>query len=368
MTQLLEWRNTTRYVNERKRPLSAIRDRFFRREETAASENIETVIKRNHSAVAPFTKLGAPAIMVMGETDEKVTFKPTNIRIKRPIDQDIMSGSVLGNSVFVSPQEMARQIRYKRERELAAMPDMVDNAIEWLCCKALSGSISYNVNTFAGVAIGANQTFDQFTYTYGHNGSKVTLTGTAKWSAATTATPSADFRLMQRTVNQAVRLPITDAIFGQNAMDAFLACDEVKEYMDKRRLLAGQIDLTNGFNEDGVSFIGSYCGVRCWEYNHTVTLWSLADNNTAGARVTDSLFNTNEVVFLCGLPRAEMALHYGVVRDLPQMQGRNLQTRYFSKRWVEQDPPVEHHLVASRPVPIPHRPGAIIVLDPLTGS
>ena len=66
MTSGTEWVNSTKFVNERKRPLSVVRDRFFRQEMVAQTENIETVVQENFWEVAPFVVLGAPAAIIGG--------------------------------------------------------------------------------------------------------------------------------------------------------------------------------------------------------------------------------------------------------------------------------------------------------------
>lgn len=375
---LVDWRNTTKFVNQRKRKLGFVRRLLFGNETTHPQEIVHLTLQQNVLEMAPFTKEGTPALQIGGEWDTAFSFLTPHSRMKRSLDASMLyPPQPVGATTIVDVQELRRQIIYKRTRELSKLPDIMDNAIEWMCCQILGGSISYAIRAATSATGGGQNNLQDWSFALPDTNTMISLAGDLRWNTTPSggaygggADIQADFRQVQRVVADGSGLGVTDAIFGTAAMNAFLKNPNVKADLDRSNYDVGALTLNNGFTEDGVSYVGKYLGVRCWEYNRSVVQWQLHTTNSAilaagGSRVSASLFNTNRVYFFSASQSAGYGLHFGPIKDLPQMRGEQLQTKYFSKRWTEEDPAVEHHLVASRPLPFVEKTKALQVLAPL---
>jgi len=257
----------------------------------------------------------------------------------------------------------------------------MQNAEEFLACQAIAGAISYNP-TDAGDPNGFfshRRVFDAFTIDFSSLGySERTLTTGMEWDTTVTAgyqgDPFEDFLNCKRDISDASGLAPTHAIFGRAASTAFVKLQQVRDLLDNRRLLAGNIDLTNAFTDQGALFLGSFAGVQCWEYQRQMELFPKGgflgtDESNAGSAAANlpfpNLIPDDAVIFLALTPMAEFTMYYGGIEDLPQLEGRMLSAKRFSKSWQTEDPPTRYVLLESHPLPFLRRPGAVCRLNPL---
>lgn len=345
LPEILEWFSLTPMVNEMKSPRTFLRDMFFSDVQTLPTENIVFSVLEGGREAAPFVKRDGEAIMAGGYDEKEYTIGAPNIRIKRPLEAaDLIFRRHAGDVVFADGSDVAAAAEREVARQLMRLNDLVDNAEEYLCALAIRGTISYTAADQAN-----------FTVTY-PKPSANTVTLTNFWDGAS-ATPMQDVRDAKFLMHDAVSLNPTDCVLGSEATDAFLAADEVRALLDTRSVNAGQLNLSADVDGMGAMFLGTFGGVRFWSYPSQVTVGGVA---------TD-LVRAKYAEFLHRGPAAEMKLYYAAISDLDALDAGLLASRRFSKSWRQQDPSVHQILVASRPLPVLRRPGAVVSMKVVSG-
>lgn len=344
--EVLSWASLTAAINEIKSPNQFIRRLVFGAHETQPTETIEFGVFTGDREVAPFVERDGEAIPVSGYGEVFQTVSPPNIRIKRPVKpSELLFNRRPGTVIFAqSADQIVSAAEAHVARDVKRLADLVTNAEEYLCCLALRGVISY---------VAADEA--NFTITIPKPaGNNVTLS--TFWDDLAND-PAADFKTAKSLIANEVGLGVTDCVMGSEAAAAFLASDTVKGLLDNRNISAGTITLTEQYRDDGSLFLGTFCGVRCWEYARTVKVGGVA---------TD-LIRPKYAEFLAITPAAENVLYYGAIPDLDAFEGRLFQSERFSKSWMQPDPSVMQMLVHSRPLPIPRRPGSMVSMKVVSG-
>ena len=347
----LKMMTLTAAVNEMKSPNRFLSRLLFGNHVTVPTEDIEMSIINNGRNIAPFIRKNGEAIMVGGYTSTNQTVAAPNIRIKRPFTpSELLFGRRPGSVIHLpNAQYQLNQIQQHVARDLQIMSDLVTNAEEYLCAMVLQGTISYSVT-------------DQevFTITFpkpaAHN---VTLTTCWDETGFTAAMFSANMLTVKRLISDAVGLGVTDCIMGTEASDALsgiVAAGTLKN-LDTRRVEVGSFDFTQQFRDDGVIYRGTLEGIRFWEYGRTASL-----NGTS-----TSMIRAKYCEFIAVTPAAEFTQYYGAIADMKALQGRLFQAERFAKSWEVEDPSAMMALLASRPLPVPRRPGAMVSVKVVSG-
>ncbi len=227
------------------------------------------------------------------------------------------------------------------------MADMVTNSEEYLCAMAIQGVIGYNVS---------DEESYQITYPI-PTANKITLSTFWNTSAAG-ALLDIDFKTAKRVMSDAVALNVTDAIMGLEASDAFMAAVKAQLALATGVMWSGaQIDFAQQYTDDGVIYLGTFAGVRCWEYGRTIPV----------AGVATSLIRSKYVEFVCNSAAAERVLYYGAIADMDALEGQLWVAERFSKSWKQPDPSAMIALLASRPLPALRRPAAGVSMKVVSG-
>lgn len=344
----LKWSFMTPAINEMKSPNMFLKRLLFPNHVTLPTEDIEMSLLTKGRETAPFVRKNAEGVMVAGHAETFQTVSATNIRIKRPITpSDLLYTRRPGTTIFVNGRTSTQRsaIRAHINRDLQTLNDLITNSEEWLCAQALQGTISYEV---------ADQEVFQITFPK-PSGNNITLASGRAWDNAdsTLPRPLQDVHAVKRVLSDEVGLQPTDAICGLTAANALLELAEsgnLPAFKTDSGVSAGTISFVEQFNDDGAIFLGTMGGVRFWEYSRTVT-----HNGSSTA-----LIRTDYVEFVTRSPAAERVLYYGAIADMRTITGNLGQMERFAKSWEVEDPSAYMALAASRPLPVPRRPGAMV--------
>lgn len=238
--------------------------------------------------------------------------------------------------IYTGEGDIASYKEKKIAEELQDLKDRITRRLEWMAAQALSGAISVSQD---GVPINYDFLMPA--------GNKPALVGNALWSDLANSDPIANIRTWQQLSQSARGIIPTVAIARTEVINPFLANQKVKDYLNNRRMVIGQIDTNKIANELGVKYIGQVEGVDIYEYNETYT-------DDAGS--TQSFIPTDRFVMVS--PSAENRLHYGAIEDLDA--GKNIAMEFFSKDWITKDPSTYWLLGETAPLTVPHEPETII--------
>lgn len=341
---LLSWRSLTATVNEIKSPNRFLSKLLFGRHQTSPTETVEYGRLDKGRIAAPFVRKNGAAIPVLGHSQKFISLEPTNIRIKIPFTpSDLLYNRRPGSAIHIEGGSLLQAAREHIARDMSVMADMVVNAEEWLSAMAIRGTIAYSV---------ADQ--EDFTVTFAKPaGHTVTLTGSDLWddADATLPNPEEDFHTAKKLLSDEVGLGVTDAIMGEDAATYFRRLMKSQQGLSHfNKLDTGRTTFVEQFDADGVIYIGTFCGVRCWEYSRSASL----DGTST------PMIRADYVEFVAATPAAEFVTYYGAIADMKVFQGGLLQSERFSKSWEEEDPSALQALLASRPIPCMRRPGAVV--------
>lgn len=332
----LSWASMTATVNEIKSPNVFLQQLLFSRHQSFPTEIAELSILRGDRTVAPLIRKDSEAVMVDAYTDDFVNIGFPNIRLKRPqTASEAMFTRRPGTVIFPSSGQQLSAIEQLFARDLQAMADKVTNTVELMVSEALTGVL-------------AMQGVDGYNFQIDYDRPAAhDLSASVVWSDSS-ADPFVDFLAAKRLVNDEHGLPITHAIMASDAAAEFIVLDSVKAQLDNRRITAGQLDLTNSFNESGAIFLGRIYGVDVWEYGRSLDGQALVAAGT--------------VQLVSATPGAENWLYFGAIPDMDALGERLFVGERFSKSWIEKDPSIRQLLLHTRPIPMMRRPGSVVTL------
>ena len=341
----LQWASMTAAINNIESPNKFLTRLLYSNSSPQSTEIIEVDTWVRGRTMAPFVTKNSNAVPVDGPSQTKALIEAPNIRIKRTIKpHEVMFGRTPGSVIFPSRGTQNSQIRDHMSKELQPLADDITNRVEWMCAQTLTGTLTYN--TDSSFSAGG----DAFTIDYNKPaGNTVDVSGAAAWGTSTSDILG-DMHAMKRVINTEGHTNVTDGIMSSTAADAFLADTVVQAQLDKRNLTIGEQTFITQFDDDGVIYLGSIGGLRCWEYNRSVI------EPATGSSV--DMIRAGYVEFVSRSNAAEFVLYYGAIADMDALNGRAWVGERFSKSEVTFDPSVMTALAHSRPLPVPRRPGA----------
>lgn len=346
----LKWQTMTAAINEMKSPNQFLKKLLFSTHQPVSTEDIELSVLTKSRECAPFVRKNGEAVMVTGHGEKFQTVSAPNIRIKRPFTPSELLFQRRPGTVIFSPgaSEQLTALQAHVARDLKVMADMVTNTEEWLCAMALRGTITYSVSDAEVFQI----TFPK------PSGNNVTLS--TFWNDATPANVQMeeDFKTAKRLIQDEVGLGVTDAIMGSEAATYFHRVIKSQNAGNFGVIYnPGKAALAEQYSDDGVIYLGNFCGVDCWEYSRS------ADLNG----VSTPMIRAKYVEFVTRSTASERVLYYGAIPDMDALEGRNFQGERFSKSWKQEDPSAWIALVQSRPLPVPRRPGSMVSMKVISG-
>lgn len=340
----LNWRSLTSAVNEMRTPNTFVKDYVFGTDIPKPTENIEVSVIQHGRRIAPFVRKNGEAVMVPGHSADFYNVQPPNIRIKRPFTpSDLLFSRKPDTTIFqVGTQSIEQAVWAHIGRDLLAMEHDVQNSEELLACQMLvNATIAYTV-----------EGGDAFTITVPRPAAN-NVVANVWWNDPNPflPTPEDDFTAAKQLVANAVGLGATDCILGTTAATQFRNISKIQNLLDRRSVEAGMLTFTKQINEQGALYLGSFCGINVWEYNRTVL-------DVAGAPIV--LIPVNMAIFFNRTPQAEHVCYYGAIPDIATLRGGKFMGKRFSKSWEVEDPSALWALLASCPLPISRRPGAVV--------
>lgn len=276
----LTWSSLTRAINEMKPPQRFLKGLIFGDDDPQTTPSVEISIEHRGREVAPFVKRGSEAYLVGGDSEQFYTVDTPMIRIKRPLHpSEYLFNRTPGTPIFINGRTQRQATRRKLARSIGKLETLIQNAEELLCGQALGGTITYNPSD-GGTATNRyhKRNLDAFTIDFtGFGFQEVTLSTPDRWDEGTAyaGDPYVDFLRAQRGISDAVGLNPTHCIMGRQASEAFIQIPAVKEQLDNRRMLFGNLDLTQRFTDQGAHFMGTFGGIQVWEYNRQLELYPL---------------------------------------------------------------------------------------------
>lgn len=345
LPEILEWYTLTALVNEQKAPRAFLKNLLFSDVQEVPTENIVFSVLEGGRETAPFVRKNGEAVLAGGYTEKEITVSPPNIRIKRPLEAaDLIFKRHAGDVIFAGSDQT---IESAAEREIARqtqrLNDLVANAEEWLVSQAIVGAITYTSNDA------------HFQVTFPKPAGNTIVLSTF-WDQAS-STPASDVMTVKQVMHDEVQLAPTDVILGSEAVDAFISNPEIQAILDLIGVQSGRMLLDTHIAESGAIFLGNWMGMRWWGYSA----------NVLHQGSSTPLIRAKYGEFVHAGPAAENVLYYGAHADLDAMDAGLLAARRFSKSWRVPDPSVQQILVASRPLPVPRRPGSYVSVKLVSG-
>lgn len=352
-TAILDFRTLSTTVNLIKSPNQFLMKLLFANKNSIPTETIEWATFSANRDMAPFIRKNGAAIMVPGVTGNANAISGPNIRLKRPFTpSQLLFGRQPDNIIFVqNDQEQVSNAERVIARDLQYLSNMIANAEEWMAAMSLRGQVKYEVT---------DQESFQITY---NRPSANNITLSIFWDAVdpTTVNPALDFLAVKRVLAE-WGFAATDAILGSEAVTAFLNWQVSTRGIalattNRESLILGTTTFAEKFSDDGVLYLGTYGGIRVWEYSRSV--------NIAG--VATPLIRAKYAEFVCANQATETEMTYAAIADFKALKGKLFQAPRFSKSWEEEDPSALMYLVHSRPFPNIKRPEAFVSVKVVSG-
>lgn len=326
MDNLFKVRVLTLAVNNMKSVGTKVLDQVFRRRQGQLSDRLAFDVKSGSEAILSSVSVYAPAT-VQGKTSRKtITVQAPRFPQKRFISVAEL------NATRAFGQQAATELMSTRiGDEQADMRLEIDRTREFMAMKALGGQVIDGAGTVL--------------VDYGFTGDQTpTLTGAAKWDQ-TTGDPVKNIRAWKKYI--ADRVPSVSkwiAFCGSGAMDLLINSEKARQML---QYTAGQ-----QIAEEGR--VARLAGVNIDEYFGTYL-------DSAAAR--QDMIGQNAFI-LVGWSPDSFSEQYApsIDDDDPNGVGKGVAGQlFFSKSWKEEDPSGRWIKVEARPLPVVHRPEAIVI-------
>jgi len=328
-----KWRAMTNAINRFLPASSMVKDLVFPDATPSASEYIDVDITIGGRKIAPFVSPIQGGIVVEKLREEIRSVRVPRMRLKKPFNAtELLTARAPGKGFYATGgSDLQSYRRLKVGNELMDLRNRIANTLEWMCCQALTGTLTYS---------GENIAFE-IDYQM-PSANQITLTGTDLWSDLTNSDPANDIDTWVNQVINALGYAPDIMIMGTNVVTSFRNHTKIQNLLDNRRTEAG------GLAWDATSnFLGRFDGIPIYRYGTTYS-----DLNDA----TQNYWNPNYVALIAR--RARFSTEYATILDLEA--GAQVVGQYFAKSWMEKDPSNLWILAESRPLPVPWEPEAII--------
>jgi len=347
---MLGWAYQTEVINN-VLPTSSFLKRlmFGNRELTLPTESVELSYLVGDHKMAPFVEVNGEAKMIDARSSTFDNVSCPNIRIKRPMEAyQVLNKRQPGTGIFVEGSRAILNARRKAIGEDAQyMRDLIDVREEWMVAQLLTDTTAANMSISYQVAEGANW---KVSVPRPHATDFVRNAG-ATWDGSTSI--ELDFHKAKEIMSKYQRLVPNVCVMGSTAAAEFITNAGVKALLDKRNISAGALQLTSQFNESGAIYLGSFCGIECWQYNAEYV---------SDAGVSTPFVGAAQAIFLHTSPANRSLFYYGAIPDHDAMDQGMFEGKIFSKAWKEKDPSVYVQLAHTRPLPHIRKTGAVLVM------
>lgn len=326
-----------RVVEYLDRPSSFLLDTFFPDIQTEDKEEIHFDIDQSKPKIAPFVSPLVAGKVVTEEGFLTRSFKPAYVKDKRRFNPNAPLKRKIGETIGGNLAPMDRR-EAALSRSLTLQLDHLTRREEVMASEALR---------FGRVTV-AGEDYPTRVVDFKRD-SQLTqvLTGAMRWGEKD-VNPLENLEdwagLIQQKSGAAARTVVMDPM----AWKQFKKSPEVCKLLDNRRGTNSTLSLdplVRGEGEEKARYVGVIGEMTFWVYNDVYT-----DEDNQDRRVLPDY-----TVILASQSRVEGSRCYGTIQD---EKAAYRAERYFSKSWLEEDPPVRWLLLQSAPLIVPYRPNA----------
>lgn len=310
-----------------------LKDTFFLNTDTFTTEHVDVDYYKGRRKMAPFVSPRVAGKVMDRKGFTTKTFKPGSIKPMRIITGDDINKRSMGENLYSakSPDQRAAELL---AQDLSEMEEAITRREEWMAAQILfTGKVDIKGE-------GIDQVLD-FDFT-----NKVTLSGTDLWSDTANSDPIADLKSWRLAVIQSSGMTPDRVIMASDVVDSFVSHPKVKESLDNRRIVLGQINPQTLPN--GVTYIGSISSLGLDIYSYDEWYFD-EDSDTEKPMVPAGNL-------ILGSTRARSSMLYGAV-TLTNEVTKNFTTYEGSRipdSWIQKDPAARFLQIHSRPLPVPH--------------
>lgn len=326
MDNLFKVRVLTLAVNNMKSVGTKVLDRVFRRRQGQLSDRLAFDVKSGSEAILSSVSVHAPATVQSKTARKTITLEAPRFPQKRHISVAEL------NATRAFGQQAATELMATRiGDEQADMRLEIDRTREFMAMKALGGQIIDGSGT---VLVDYGFADDQ----------KPVLAGTAKWDQSA-SDPVKNIRAWKKYISD--RVPSVSewiGFCGSGAMDLLIENEKARDLL---KWTGGQ-----QIAEEGR--VARIAGVNIDEYFGTY----LDSDAARQDMIADKAF------ILVGWSPDSFSEQYApsIDDDDPNGVGKGVVGQlFFSKSWKEEDPSGRWIKVEARPLPVVHRPEAIVI-------
>lgn len=314
---------------------SFFKDTFFGNEQTFLTEHVEIDYKKGRRKMAPFVspKVAGKVMDRQGFTTK--TFNPAAIKPKRTIQSFDLTNRSFGENVYSqrSPQERAMEML---AMDLSELDEAITRREEWMAAQVLfTGKVEVKGD---GVSKEISYDFDNLE----------TLSGTDVWSDKENSDPLKDLNEWGNQLVKKSGMSPNVAVFSNDVIHAFVNHPKVKENLDNRRIVMGEIrpsELPNGASYVGtVNAVGYQLDI--YGYNE----WFYDEE----AGEEKPLVPEKKVMIGTTNARSTMAYGATTLTDHISLDFMTYEGARVPDSWIEKDPAARYLQMHAKPVPIPH--------------
>lgn len=312
-------------------------DRFFDGQSPRVSntEHIDIDVVKGNRRMAPFVNPKLEGKVVERDGYTTFSYKPAYIKPKMITTAEDILKRQAGEVIYGATSTPSTRAAEQLAQDMAELDRMITRRIEWMCAKAL---------TTGKIPVQGDGVDDEVDFLMSSD-NIITLSGSALWTDHTDSDPLQNLKAWKRQVSKQSGLVVTDAVFGADAMDNFLKCDNVlgaNNLFDMRNVNIGRIE-PRVMADMGVTYYGTITeiGLDLWTYEEYFY--------NEVTKTTDDMMPKDKVLLLAAGARREM--HYGAIKDLSAIAP----VPRFPKSWITEDPSSRLLMVQSSPLPAPHQ-------------
>ncbi len=323
---LFETRTMLEALEQSYPPKTFLRDTFFTRENTSVNTHVDIDVRKGKRRVAPYVHPRAEGKVVERIGFKTHTYTPPYIKEKMPSTaQDFLSRGI-GETIYGANDGPQQRAEKQMGKDLADLQDLIIRREETQASELLqTGKVTI-------VGDGLDDIID-FVIESTH---LPVLAGTDLWSHAD-SDPLKDLRHWKRLVVKDSGIVPTIAVMGFDVIDAFLVNAQVKDQLDNRRMVMGQIDPM--MLPEGVTYYGTIKDVNLDLY--TYEEWYIDPVTT----VETPMVEPKKIML--GSPQARTYRNYGAIQDL---KAGNAAVPMFPKSWETEDPSTRWVMLQSAPL------------------
>lgn len=317
-------------------PKTYLRDTFFKNRPTSQTDIVDVEFRQGHRKLAPFVheKIGGKVVENTGYQTK--TFRPPLVAPDKITTAFDLAKKAAGENIYSAktPQERAAE---KLVRDLVELDEMITRREEAMCSQALfDGKIDV-------IGEGVNHVIE-FGFT-----NRETLSGTNRWSDATSSNPYGDLKRWVRQVQIKGMVNPDVVVMSSDVVDTFIQHPKIKELLNIRNLFVGEVKAQAEL-PNGVSYVGtlSGLGLDIYEYNE----WYLDDFTDPDNPITKPLVPEGTVTLLS--TGAQYDLAYAAITLIGEDgQFTTYEAERVPDQWTAKRPDRQFLSLSSKPLPIP---------------